>query len=508
MLRVDKIREVRQLKYVNGLSIKEIVRRAGVSRGTVRKILRSNLTQFTYRRTVVNQPVTGPIKSILEEWIKEDSLKRRKQRRTAWRMYEILSSEQGYAGSYESIARAVKEISGRLSIESKEVYIPLAFEAGEAFQFDWGEAEAIVGGESRKIHIAITLLCHSRHFYARAYECQKQELLLDAQRRAFEFFGGVPRRGIYDNLKTAVKKLLKGSHRNLQERFVMFCSHYLFGSDFCSPAKGNEKGRVESMVGVIRRNFFVPTPQFKTMEELNERLMTFSISYSRSREHPEEAGKTRYEVYEEEKDKFITLPAYGFECCSAAVGAVSKCSTVFFDNNRYSVPVEYAGKSVLIKGFGEEVRISHGGEEIACHKREFGRRSQVFEPLHYLSQLQRKPGAIRNGLPFKNWQLPEVFTIYRRKLNERYEADGDRYFAKTLILLKDYPVKEVSGAINEAVTRGILGDSYILAILRGCGGLAVEGDNGAVAIRSDLERYRARQRPPEEYDRIWRKSGK
>lgn len=504
MLRVEKIQEVRRLKYVNGLSIKEIVRRAGVSRGTVRKILRSDLTQFTYRRTAVNQPVTGPIKSTLEDWIKEDQPKRRKQRRTAWRMYEILSAGHGYAGSYESIAKSVREISERLCVESKEVYIPLAFEPGEAFQFDWGEAEAFIGGEATKIHIAITVLCHSRHFYARAYQCQKQELLLDAQRRAFEFFGGVPRRGIYDNMRTAVKKLLRGSHRNLQERFVMFCSHYLFGSDFCSPAKGNEKGIVESMVGVIRRNFFVPVPHFKTMEELNERLTTFSISYSRGREHPDISGKTRHEVYEEEKDALITLPPYGFECSSATVGVVSKCSTVFFDNNRYSVPVEYAGKSVLIKGFAEEVSISYGGTQIARHPREFGRKKQVFEPLHYLSALQRKPGAIKNGLPFKNWQLPEVFMQYRRKLNERYESDGDRYFAKTLILLKDYPIKEVSGAIGEAVTRGILGDSYILAILRGAACPLSTDDAAMPAISSDLARYTARQRPPEDYDRIWR----
>lgn len=502
MLRVDKIQEVRQLKYVNGLSIKEIVRRANLSRGTVRKILRSNLTKFTYQRTVVSLPVTGPIRSKLEEWIKEDQQKRRRQRRTAWRMYDILGSEHGYTGSYESIAKSVREISEKVCAENHEVYIPLIFDPGEAFQFDWGETEAYIDGNLRKIHFGVVILCYSRHFYVRAYYCQKQELLLDVQRRAFDFFGGVCRRGIYDNLKTAVKKLLKGHHRNLQDKFVMFCSHYLFGSDFCSPAKGNEKGRVENMVGVIKHNFFTPTPHFKSLEELNERLFTFAVSYSRSREHPEVSGKTRYDIFEEEKKSLVQLPPYGFECCSATINSVSKCSTVFFDNNRYSVPVEYAGKGVLVKGFGAEVVISYGGTEIARHPRTFAKKQQIFNPYHYLSELYRKPGAIKNGLPFRNWHLPEVFLHYRKLLNEKYPQDGDVYFARTLILLRDWPIKEVADAVSNAVTRGVLGDSYILAMLRH--GNGPPPNDSDMLVRADLARYSARQRPPSDYDRILR----
>jgi len=283
----------------------------------------------------------------------------------------------------------------------------------------------------------------------------------------------------------------------------MFSSHYLFEPDFCSPAKGNEKGRVENIVGVIKHNFFTPLARFKSLEELNERLLSFVISYCRNREHPTIAGKTRYDVYEAEKNVLVELPQYGFDCCSTTISNVSKCSMVLFDNNRYSVPIAYIGKGVLVKGFANEVIISYGGSVIGRHPRSFARKKELFNPYHYIAALQRKPGAIRNGKPFKNWDLPEVFLLYRRLLNEKYPEDGDVYFARTLVLLKDWPIKEVTDAISKAVERGILGDSYILAILRY--GKDPPLTDTELQVRSDLAQYSAKQRPPDEYDRILRK---
>lgn len=502
MTGVDKIKEVRQLKYVNGLPIREISRQVHLSRNTIRKILRSDATKFTYQRANANQPVTGQIISTLENWIKEDLQKKKKHRRTAWRMYEILRAEYGYGGSYESIARCVREIKQKVIKEDKEVFIPLVFEPGEAFQFDWGEVQAYILGKLLTLQLGVVELCHSRHFYPRTYPCQKQELLLDVHRRAFEFFGGVCKRGIYDNLKTAVKAILRGKHRNLQERFVQLCSHYLFEPEFCNPARGNEKGRVENVIGTIKRNFFMPIPHFDSIEELNERLLSFAISHSRAKKHPEMVAKTRYEVYEEEKEVLIQLPGYGFDCCRTNMAVVSPCSTVFFDNNRYSVPAEYAGKTVLVKGYAHEIVISCEGKEIARHKRAYGYNHQTLDPYHYLSVLSRKPGAIRDGLPFKNWQLPEVFLEYRRLLNDKY-PDGDIYFAKTLILLKDWPIKEVASAINKAIGLGVLGDSYILTLLRQ--GRDFPREQVDILIRVELARYSAKQRNLGDYDEILRR---
>mgnify|MGYP000588513563 CR=1 FL=1 len=504
MTGVNNIKEVRHLKYVNGLPIKEIVRRTHLSRNTVRKILRSQQTKFTYQKSQRPQPIRDQVRDKIESWLKEDLNQKPKYRRTAWRMYEILKYEHRYGGSYGSVARCIRELRSKLKLKKQEVFIPLSYSAGEAFQFDWAEAIAYIGEEKVTLQLAIVTLCHSRRFYARAYPCQKQELMLDAHRRAFEHFGGVPRRGIYDNLKTAVKHMLKGNHRNLQERFAQFCSHYLYEPQFCSPAKGNEKGRVENKVGYVRRNFFVPIPRFSSLDELNDRLLSFSEASSRIKIHPELVDKSCYAVYyEEEKDKLMQLPPYGFECCRVQHAVVSPTSTVAFDNNKYSVPAEYVSSSVLVKGYADEVFISCEGERIAQHRRKFGYKQQVLNPYHYLGVLARKPAALRDGLPFKNWKLPSVFDTYRRLLKEKYPDDGDRYFARTLILLKDWSLKEVTEAVDKATSLGVVGDSYVLSLLR-------QRDHPEekiveyLSIKIELARYKAEQMPLSHYDRVLR----
>ena len=501
MTKVDKIKDVRQLRFVEGVPIREICRRVQLARNTVKRILRSNKTEYTYQRTNTYQPVTGSIQNILKEWIKEDLAKKKKHRRTATRIFEILRNEHGYVGSYVGIAKKVREIRDEEKKPDNEAYIPLIFSPGEAFQFDWGEMPAYINGELVTLQLAVILLCHSRHFYLRAYRCQKQELMLDAQQRAFEHFGGVCKRGIYDNLTTAVKKILKGHHRNLQEKFVRFCSHYLFEPNFCSPAKGNEKGRVENKIGYVRRNFFIPIPNYNSIEELNDRLISFSIGQSRAKKHPELRDKTCYEVYEKERDLLIQLPGYNFECSRTQHATVTPLCTAAFDNNKYSVPLEFKDKIVLVKGGAEEVSLVYDGKEIARHKRLYGFMQHSLNPYHYLSVLARKPGAFRNGLPFRNWLLPAIFNEYRQLLSEKYE-DSDLYFAKTLVLLKDWPLVEVIEAIKKSISLGILGDSYILRLLRQKDDPVVEKEY--ISIRIELERYTAKQREPDYYDEVLR----
>lgn len=501
MTKVDKIKEVRLLRFVEGVPIREICRRVQLARNTVKRILRSNQTEFTYQRSNKYQPITGSIRDIVKEWIKEDLTKKKKYRRTAARTFEILRNEHGYKGSYVTIAKIVREIRNEEKKPDKEAYIPLIFSSGEAFQFDWGEMPAYINGELVTLQLAVVVLCHSRHFYSRTYRCQKQELMLDAQQRAFEYFGGTCKRGIYDNLTTAVKKILKGHHRNLQDKFVRFCSHYLFEPQFCSPAKGNEKGRVESKIGCVRRNFFIPIPRYNSIEELNDRLLSFSIGWSRAKKHPESQDKTCYEVYEKERDNLIQLPGYNFECSRTQHATVTPLCTAAFDNNKYSVPLEFKDKIVLVKGGAEEVSLVYDGKEIARHKRLYGFMQQSLNPYHYLSVLARKPGAFRNGLPFRNWALPAIFKEYRQLLSEKYE-DADLYFAKTLVLLNDWPLLEVIEAIKKAISLGILGDSYILRLLRQKDDPVVEKEY--IAIRIELERYTAKQREPDYYDEVLR----
>lgn len=501
MTRVEKINEVRQLKHVNGFSIREICRRVHLSRNTVRKILRTDTTKFTYQRQNNPQPVSDSIKETIEAWVAEDLLQRRKYRRTAMRMYAILRDTHGYKGSYETVLRSFRQAKQAISPQKTEAYIPLDFAPGEAYQFDWSPMMAYMGNDLMEFQLSVTTLCHSRYFFARAYPCQKQELMLDGHTRAFEFFGGTCRRGIYDNLKTAVNRILKGNHRNLQERFIEFSSHYLLEPEFCNPARGNEKGRVENRIGYIRRNFFVPIPRFESLAELNERLLAWCLSQARIKPHPEIQGKTIYQVYEEEKDKLVCLPAHTFECCRIQQAIVSTISLAGFDNNRYSVPSEYVNKTVQVRGYADEVVVSSAGRQIARHKRSYERGKQIYNPYHYLRVLARKPRAFRDGKPFKNWQLPDIFTQYRRLLNEKH-SDGDLYFVRTLILLQDYALREVTETVKEAVSRGILGDSYILSLLKQKQEPQIE--HTTLSIRVELSKYRAPQRPLSDYDNLLR----
>ena len=501
MTRVDKIREVRYLRFVEGVPIREICRRVKLARNTVKRIIRSNQTEFTYQRASTHQPVTGGVREVVREWIKDDLAKRKKYRRTAARIFDILRNEHGFTGSYVTVAKMVREIRCEEKGAKKEAYIPLVFAQGEAFQFDWGEVYAKINGELLKLQLAVVVLCHSRHFYLRAYRCQKQEMMLDAQQRAFQYFGGVCKRGIYDNMRTAVKKILKGHRRNLHEKFIRFSSHYLFEASFCSPASGNEKGRVENKVGYVRRNYFVPTPSYSSLEELNDRLISFCTGQSRMKKHPEFKEKTCYEVFEEERSSLIELPPYDFDCSRTQHATVTPLCTVAFDKKRYSVPFEFSDKIVLVKGGADKVSIVYDGKEIARHSRLYGLTQQSLNPYHYLGVLARKPGAYRNGLPFKNWSLPNIFKEYRRQLKEKYE-DADRYFARTLILLRDWPLTEVMQAIRKAIAMGILGDSYIVSVLRLKDEPAAK--NEPVPLKMELERYKARQRNPDYYDEVLR----
>jgi transposase len=499
MMGVKQIKTVRMLRQ-EGQPIKEISRRTGISRNTIRKILRGQAAKFTYHREQSNQPAQESIKEVMKGWIKHDSLEGRKYRRTAKRMYNELRSEKyGYVGSYASVLRCFKEVKEALNKDPGEVFIPLDFDPGAAAQFDWGDVKAVIGGQLTVLNVGALQLCKSRNSYARVYPSQKQELLFDIHCRAFAHFGGVPRRVIYDNLKTAVKKILKGNHRNLQERFVEFSSLYLYEADFCNPARGNEKGRIENLIGFIRENFFVPIPKFASLEELNDRLLSFMISVARTKMHPNIPNKTRYEVYEEEKGSLIPLPLHGYDCCRVTHAAVTSYSTVHFETNQYSVPGEYVGKTVQVKGYADEVVISVEGAEISRHKRIYSIRQHSLNPYHYLEALSRKPRAFADGLPFKEWQLPEVFQQYRRMLREKFE-DGDRYFVKTLLLVKEWPILEVAEAIRQAIAANALGDSYVLLILRRMRNPMYE--QKVFDIREDLARYKAKQPPLSRYDEV------
>lgn len=238
----------------------------------------------------------------------------------------------------------------------------------------------------------------SRATFIRAYLCQNQEAFLEGHRFAFELFGGVPERVIYDNLKTAVKKVLEGTKRTEQEAFTALRYHYAFAADSCNVRQAHEKGRVENGAGFAKRNFLVPLPQVSCLEELNEFLIGKCLEYAREHKVPG-TEKTVAEAWEEEKKALLSLPAKPFACCRV-VEVKSDCySRVCFETNRYSVPVTCAGLLLHLRAHVDRIEIWQGRECIASHKRSYDRGEEILDPMHYLLALTRKPRPGRTPGP-------------------------------------------------------------------------------------------------------------
>lgn len=459
MLTVETIRKIR-LAHHQGKSIHGIAGELRLSRNTVRKVIRSGLTEFGYKRCRQPCPKLGAFIEKLETLLLEDEPLPKKHRRTARRFFEELQG-LGYEGAYDSVRRHVKKWKderGRLTLP---VFIPMSFAPGEAFQFDWSEEVVELSGVAVKINVAQIRLCHSRMFLAAAYPRQTQEMLFDAHNRAFEFFGGSCGRGIYDNPKTMVTKVGRGKQRVVHPRFSQLCSHYLFEPDFCTPAAGWEKGQVENQVGLVRRRFFTPRPKFKDFDELNAWLADQCLAWAMSRKHPK-LDKTVWEVFQEERPHLISVPR-PFDGYSCEHTRVSSLSLVRYDRNLYSVDCSFAGRPVEVRGYADKVVIVSEGRVVGSHKRATGRNRTVYDPWHYLPALERKPGALRNGEPFADWDLPKPVKEVRSRLAGA--PDGDRQFVAILSAVQSHGLEAVAQACKDGLSKNAVGKELILNLL-------------------------------------------
>ena len=265
---------IRRWALRDKMPIREIARRTGLSRNTIRKYLREGAAEPTFK-TPSRPSKLDPYADRLSAWLLAQTRKSRKERQTVKLMYEDLV-KLGYDGSYERVAafaRAWRADRHRAEqTTGRGTFVPLVFQPGEAFQFDWSEDWATIGGERVKLQVAHTKLSHSRAFIVRAYPLQTHEMLFDAHWHAFRVFGGVPGRGIYDNMKTAVDRVGRGKQRDVNARFQSMASHYVFEPEFCNPAAGWEKGQVEKNVRDARNRLWQIMPVFKDLEELNQWL--------------------------------------------------------------------------------------------------------------------------------------------------------------------------------------------------------------------------------------------
>lgn len=457
MLKMLDIEIIRKLYHVHGKSIREISCQLRHSRKTIRKVLGEHFIPQYKRRKPYPCPVLGSFHAIIEQWLESDKKVYRKQRHTITRIFQRLREEYNYQGSYVTVRNYM---AGR---NPKEVFIPLTFGPGKNAQCDWGKAKVYLKGKLEDIHLFYIKLSHSKVPFMMVFPTERQEAFFEGHRQAFEFYGGVPREITYDNLTTAVKKILKGKNRQEQDKFTHFRAHYLFDSNFCNRGKGNEKGGVENFVGYGRRNFLVPIPHCDSYEDLNAHLREKCLAELK-RKHPEHKDRTIGEFFAEEQKELIALPKYGFECCRITSAIVDRCAIVDFETNKYSVPCQYVGEVVEIKAFVDRIHVVFKGKVIAEHKRSYKRKDEIFDPYHYLPALQRKPAALRDGKPFKNWHLPEIFEQYFGKLKAK--PKGPNEFVKILGLLLKYSEAEVAKALKESYELGAYGYEVILNLVR------------------------------------------
>jgi transposase len=462
MLNVETIRKVRQAHFRDGKGIREICREYDLARNTVRNIIRSGVTDQVYERVDQPRPKLGSFVERLSELLKEDTGKPVRHRKSAQILFEQLQRE-GYEGGYDSVRRYI----GTWKIEDGtalvRAFIPLEYDPGDAFQFDWSYEQLLLGGIQTKVNIAQFRLCHSRKFCCIAYTRESLEMVLDAHSRAFEFFGGVCRRGIYDNLKAVVTKVLMGKDRVFNRRFQNLASYYLFDLVACTPAAGWEKGQVENQVGVVRKRFFAKRRTFADLEELNEWLSDECRNHATTTKHPELKDKTVDQVFSEEKPALLPLPVSPFDGYQESVARVSPQLLISFDRNRYSVNAMTVGKTVQVRAYADRIVMVMNGISVGVHKRHLGRDKVIYDPWHYLSVLERKPGALRNGAPFRKWDLPEAMSDVRKLLEER--TDGDRQFVGILTVVRRYGIESVASACTQAIADRTVSSDVILAIL-------------------------------------------
>jgi transposase len=427
----------------------------------VRKVLRSGATEFRYERTRQPLPKLGAWQAELDRLLEENAGRASRERLTLVRLFEALRG-LGYAGGYDTVRRYARGWARSRASAPVAAFVSLSFAPGEAYQFDWSHEVVLIGGTTVTVKVAHVRLCHSRMMFVRAYPRETSEMVFDAHDRAFAFFRGACTRGIYDNMKTAVDVIFVGRERAYNRRFLQMCSHYLVEPAACTPASGWEKGQVENQVGLVRERFFTPRLRVKGYEELNAILLDRCVAHARANRHPEQRERTVWEVFEAERPSLVPYTGR-FDGFHAVPAAVSKTCLVRFDNNKYSVAAGAVGRPVEIRAYAERIEVRQDGRVVGEHPRCFGRDQTVYDPWHYVPVLARKPGALRNGAPFRDWLLPGALERVRRKLAG--VGDGDRQMVDILTAVLSDGLAAVEAACAEALREGVHSADVVLNIL-------------------------------------------
>jgi transposase len=453
--------KIRRMYFRDGLSLSEISRRTSLSRNTIRAWLRKpEGSEPRYQRA--HRPgKLAAFEAILVGALEADARRPKRDRRSARALFASLKT-QGYAGGYTLVTDFVRHWRGRGGKAPARAFVPLKFELGEAFQFDWSEEGLVIAGVWRRLLVAHMKLCASRAFVLVAYPSQGHEMLFDAHTRCFAALGGIPRRGIYDNMKTAVDKVQPGKARLVNARFAAMASHYLFDTDFCNVASGWEKGVVEKNVQDSRRRIWQEASErrFGSFAELNAWLLERCRQVWSQIRHPEYGDLTVAEMLVHEQPSLMPMPA-PFDGYVETLGRVSSTALVTVARNRYSVPCEWVGQMVSIRLYPERVVVLSQDDERVSHERLFDRGQTRYDWQHYVPLIERKPGALRNGAPFAD--LPAPLQRLRAQLLKR--QGGDRIMAEVLAAVPKAGLEVVLVAVELVLESGAVNAEHIHNVL-------------------------------------------
>src|SRR5829696_2622156 len=451
---VELYGRVRYAVRIEGLSERAAARRFGIDPRTVHKMMKFSVPPGYRRTRPPVRPKLDAVIAIIDGILAQDKGRPKKQQHTAKRIFERLRDEHGFSGGIT----IVKDYVAGWRQRAREMFVPLVHPPGHA-QADFGEAIGVIGGVERKVHFFAFDLPHSDACFVVGYPAETTEAFCDAHIRAFAFFGGVPQSILYDNSKIAVARILGDGKRQRTRVFTELQSHYLFEDRFGRPGKGNDKGKVEGLVGYARRNFLVPIPVFESFQALNAYLLECCRRRmaDRLRGHDETIG----ERLERDLAALQTpLPA-PYDACEKVATTVSSLSLVRYRLNDYSVPTSYGHRDVLVRGYVHDVVISCGAEVIARHPRSYEREDFVFEPLHYLALIEQKINALDQAAPLAGWQLPEAFATLRRLLEARMGKSGKREYVQVLRLLETFRLEDVHAGVRETLRLGAIGSDAV-----------------------------------------------
>ncbi len=457
-----------------GKSIRWIASTLGISRQTVRKYCEGETlpdVRKDYHRsaTVVTDDVREFILACLREDEEEGLLK---QTHTAKRIYDRLVNEIGFTGGESTIRGAVRELREQVS-PPLQADMPLEYDPGDAIQIDWGECTAYLDDNRTTLYFFCGRLCYSCAIFVQAFYSQNLESFLEAQQRMFDFFGGVPHRMIFDNAKVAVKDGF-GLHARATDGYAAFSAHYAFKPEFCNIASGNEKGLVENLVGYARKNFMVPVPRVKDIDELNRQLLGACEDY---RNNHTVASRTNTVLmdYREDLRRMQCIPLYRYDTSRTVTPRVDDYSTVRFDKNNYSVPVGYIRKEVTVKGFANEVHILYNGELLVSYTRTYGAKKTSYRLEHYIDLLEKKPRSVFQAKPVRT-TVAEELMAWGRQL-----PGGNAEMVKLLRLCVDYGQEKIL-SIRDSFPDGII---PTVDMVRSC--LHQDPDPKVVYISNDIE---------------------